>query len=216
MSKPEFDLGEELRKQLERQVPGPRNVQTVTREILALKQQAGDAILGIGQRLIEAKEMMPHGDWLPWLENEVEFSERTAQNFMRLAREWQNPQTFADLGASKALTLLALPPKEREQFLAETHEVDGKTKTPAEMSARELERAVRQKKSLGKAEQTNLGWLRCKSDDQMAKFILDVATGYQPWCDRHCGGDIHHFDCYQCAKKWLISPVRKECITLEK
>lgn len=31
--------------------------------------------------------MLPHGAWLPWLEEQVEFSERTARNFMRLARE---------------------------------------------------------------------------------------------------------------------------------
>lgn len=38
---------------------------------------------------------------------------------MRLAREWTNRTALSDLGATKALTLLALPPEEREQFIAE-------------------------------------------------------------------------------------------------
>ena len=123
--------------------PAARDIETITAEILELKQTAGSAILNIGQRLIEAKEMLDHGEWLPWLEERVEFSERSAQNFMRLAREWSNPQTLADLGASKALTLLALPPVEREEFLSEEHVVNGEAKSVVDMSARELEKAVK-------------------------------------------------------------------------
>lgn len=110
---------------------------TAAQEILELKKLAGGAILDIGRRLIEAKEHLAHGEWLPWLNEQVEFSERTAQNFMRLAREWTNPQTLADLGISKALTMLALPAEEREQFAA-GHDV-------AAMSARELEQAIRER-----------------------------------------------------------------------
>ena len=54
-----------------------------------MKQDAGNAILSIGQRLIEAKAMLPHGEWLPWLTEQVEFSERTARNFMRLGGNGQ-------------------------------------------------------------------------------------------------------------------------------
>ena len=122
-----------------------RDIETITTEIIQLKQDAGNAILGIGQRLIEAKAILPRGEWLPWLEERVEFSERSAQNFMRLAREWSNPQALADLGASKALTLLALPPEERETFMAESHLVDGEEKTVVDMTSRELERAIKER-----------------------------------------------------------------------
>ena len=122
-----------------------RNIKIITTEILQLKQDAGNAILGIGQRLIEAKSMLPHGKWIPWLTEQVEFSERTAQSFMRLAREWSNPQALADLGATKALALLALPPDERERFIEENHVVDGEAKTAAEMTTRELEKAVKER-----------------------------------------------------------------------
>ena len=124
---------------------GTRNIEAITSEILQLKQDAGSAIIGIGQRLIEAKSILSHGEWLPWLTERVEFSERTAQSFMRLAREWSNPQALADLGATKALTLLALPPEERERFMAENHVVDGEEKSVIDMTSRELEKAVKER-----------------------------------------------------------------------
>lgn len=123
--------------------PAARDIDTITGEILDAKRAGGEAILTIGQRLAEAKAMLDHGEWLPWLTERVEFSERSAQNFMRLARKWSNPQTLADLGASKALTLLALPEEERDEFISSVHVVDGEEKTAAEMSARELAQAIR-------------------------------------------------------------------------
>lgn len=122
-----------------------RDIETITAEIIQLKQDAGNAILGIGQRLIEAKAMLPHGEWLPWLTERVEYSERVAQKFMRLAREWSNPNTLSDLGASKALALLALPLEEREIFMSENHLVDGEEKPVIDMTYKELEKAIKER-----------------------------------------------------------------------
>ena len=112
-----------------------RTIETITGDILEAKRQGGEAILTIGRCLIEAKEMLSHGEWRSWLEERVEFSERSAQRFMRLAREWSNPTTLSDLGASKALMLLALPEGERERFVEDHNVID--------MSARQLEQAIR-------------------------------------------------------------------------
>ena len=138
-----FDLSKYT--EASREPDAVRDIGTITTEILRLKQDAGNAILSIGQRLIEAKAMLPHGEWLPWLTEQVEFSERTARNFMRLAREWTNRQALADLGAAKALTLLALPPEERERFMEENHVVDGEEKSVIDMTSRELEKAVKER-----------------------------------------------------------------------
>lgn len=124
---------------------GPRDIETITGEIIQLKQDAGNAILGIGDRLIEAKSLLSHGEWLPWLTERVEFSERTAQRFIRLAKEWRNPTALSDLGTAKALALLALPPEERESFMSENHIVDGEEKSVIDMTSRELERAIRER-----------------------------------------------------------------------
>ena len=121
------------------------NLEAETEEILRLKQDAGKAVLEMGQRLIRVKEHLEHGQWLAWLAESVEFSERSAQNLMRLSREWSNPQTLADLGSSKAFVLLALPADEREAFLAENHVVGGEEKNVQEMSVRELAQAIRER-----------------------------------------------------------------------
>ena len=157
-------FGEELAKEVESGTLGSiygteqeigRGIETITEEILSYKRTAGESILEIGRRLKEAKALLSHGEWLPWLSEKVEFSERSAQNFMRLADAYQNPQTLADLGASKALVLLALSPVERDEFLSEKHDVRGAEKTVPEMSARELEEAIRQRKIAElKAEET--------------------------------------------------------------
>lgn len=128
-----------------------RDIEVITQEILDAKRRGGEAILTIGRCLTEAKQAIPHGEWLPWLNERVEFSERTAQNFMRLAREWSNPQARADLGAAKALTLLALPAEERESFIAENHVVGGEEKTVIDMTSRELEKAIRERKEAQEA-----------------------------------------------------------------
>jgi len=122
-----------------------RDIDAITGEILELKTRAGESILAIGQRLIEAKALLPHGEWLPWLAEKVDFSERAAQRFMRLAREWSNPTMLSDLGANKALAMLALPAEEREEFIAEAHVVDGEEKSVNNMSVRQLEQAIRER-----------------------------------------------------------------------
>ena len=128
-----------------------RDIEVITQEILDAKRRGGEAILTIGRCLTEAKQTIPHGEWLPWLNERVEFSERTARNFMRLSREWSNRQARADLGAAKALTLLALPAEERESFIAENHVVGGEEKTVIDMTSRELERAIRERKEAQEA-----------------------------------------------------------------
>ena len=128
-----------------------RDIEVITQEILDAKRLGGEAILTIGRCLTEAKQTIHHGEWLPWLNERVEFSERTARNFMRLSREWSNRQALADLGAAKALTLLALPAEERESFIAENHVVGGEEKTVIDMTSRELERAIRERKEAQEA-----------------------------------------------------------------
>ena len=111
-----------------------RDIEVITQEILDAKRRGGEAIITIGRCLTEAKQALPHGEWLPWLNERVELSERAAQRFMRLSREWSNP------------TALALPADERDQFI-ETHNV-------VDMSARQLEQAIKDRDEARKAAET--------------------------------------------------------------
>ena len=67
-----------------------------------------------GELLIEAKAGLEHGSWLSWLgECCPTISERTAQAYMRVARDWPTleakAQRVADLPLRDALALLAEP-----------------------------------------------------------------------------------------------------------
>ena len=102
----------------------------------------------IGRRLVEAKQMVGHGAWGDWVKKETEFSQSTATRFMRVFEEYggeqigifgavENSSTLQNISISNALRLLAVPKEEREEFAAE---VDA-----AHLSARELERAIRER-----------------------------------------------------------------------
>ena len=145
----------------------------ITEEILFYKRQAGGAIIEIGKRLLEAKAQLGHGEWLPWLRDRVDISERSAQNFMRLAREYSKSAEIADLGASKALALLALPESERANFVSETHTVDGVEKTVPEMTAKELKAAIEERdRALREAQEADA---RARSaEESRAKMEADM------------------------------------------
>lgn len=160
----------------EHQAPSAeRSIETITTEILTLKQDAGNAILGIGQRLNEARAILPEGEWLQWLTEQVDFSPRTAQRFMRLAREWSDATALSHLGATKALTLLALPPEERQQFIEENHIVDGEEKSVIDMTSRELEKAIRERDEAKKNAEAARADAKA-AEDSRAKMEADMAA----------------------------------------
>ena len=144
----------------------PRTIEAVTEEILDIKQRVAEDFMELGQRLCEAKELLPHGEWLPWLEQRVQFSERTAQKFMQLAREYEsNPKLASDLGSEKAFALLALPKEEREQIAAEGVTVDGKTKAASDLTTREVKQIVAERKQPRYAEQRAQEYLAERQDE---------------------------------------------------
>ncbi len=121
-------------------------------EIRGLTQQAKTMTLWfgieIGRRLTEAKAMLEHGQWLPYLKEQTEFSQPSASRLMRLYDEYGakqtslfgaelNYSTLNNLSISNALRLLAVPEDEREEFAAE-HDVE-------HMSARELDELIKQR-----------------------------------------------------------------------
>lgn len=124
----------------------------------------------IGRRLVEAKELLSHGEWLPWLEKETEFSERSAQNYMKIFNEYgaaqlglfgpeTNTQTFADLPISKALALISIPESDRVEF---AEEVDA-----ANISVRELEEKIREREKEVEALQKDLEGERQRGEDAL-------------------------------------------------
>ena len=131
------------------EVTKTRTPEIVAAEIRTFTASMLNSIIEIGRRMCEAKEMLEHGEFIPWIEQNTGYSQSTANNFMRLYREYgeeqgslfgtgvSNSQTFGNLTYSKALALLALPAPEREEFV-ETHAVD-------DMTTAELKAAIRER-----------------------------------------------------------------------
>lgn len=120
-------------------------IRELTRQAKAMTLYYG---VEIGRRLISAKNLVPYGTWGDWLRDNTEFSQTTATRFMRLFDEYGASQigifgaevessTLQNLSISNALRLLAVPEEEREEF---AEAVDAEN-----LSARELERAIRER-----------------------------------------------------------------------
>lgn len=154
-----------------------RSIEIITSEIKDIRRQAQAMALiyavEIGRRLEEAKLMLPHGKWGDWLEKEVEFSQSTAENYMRLFDEYGaaqisifgasvNSQSLASLPYSKALQLLAVPKEEREKFAKEVKAED--------LSVKELQSAIKERDEARAKEQKAL---------ENAKREKDRADGLQ-------------------------------------
>ena len=147
----------------------------IAAEIRSLQDQARRMVtyhaVEIGRRLIEAKALVNHGSWGDWLTENVNYSQRTAQNLIRLAEEYGGaagllgetsiPQAFADLDTTKALALLSLPPEQREAFLEEN---DVKS-----MSTRELQAAIKERDE-ARAEAADLEARRAKDKELLEAF----------------------------------------------
>ena len=137
------------------EIESSQRLQQLAVEIITFDRQAKitavSCAIEIGERLLEAKDLVPHGEWGKWLKENVNYSQSTANNFMRLYREYgsdqgslfttvANSQAIMNLDVSKALALTVLPAEEREEFVAE-HDVEN-------MSTRELKDALQENKEL--------------------------------------------------------------------
>lgn len=127
-----------------------RDAEVVAAEINTIKEQTRKIMLAssveIGRRLQEAKELVPHGNWTDWLKEKVDYSQSTADNLMRISREYGDEQvnlfsgeaksqTFAKLTYSQAVALFALPEEGRAEFVQENDVED--------MTARQLQEAIK-------------------------------------------------------------------------
>lgn len=130
-----------------------RDINTITSEIRYIQndvqQYAAQGALKIGERLCEAKELLGHGEFLPWIKDEFGWTDRTAQKLMAVYREFGdsqkslfgpeiNTKTYSDLPVSKLYLLISVPESEREDFVKENN--------VAEISVREMEKLLREKK----------------------------------------------------------------------
>lgn len=140
-----------------------RDIEMVTSDIKYAQRQGARQLLSnmieIGRLLVEAKSMVPYGEWGKYLQEELDYRQSTANNLMKLYQEYgdnqesffgslQNSQAFGNLSYTQALALLALPAEERAEFV-EKNDV-------AEMSTRQLEQAIKERNEAIAARDENL------------------------------------------------------------
>jgi chromosome segregation ATPase len=129
----------------------------IAAEINSIKEQTQKIILinsiEIGRRLAEAKSLLQHGEWGKWLEESVEYSQRTANNLMKIFEQYGDKQlslfgseaksqALANLSYTQAVALLGVPEDERENFVKE-NDIEN-------MSTRELQQAIKDKQEIEK------------------------------------------------------------------
>ena len=136
-----------------------RDIHTITTEIRVLYQEGTRMELSyairIGRRLKEAKELLEHGEWGEWCENNLPFSQSKANKLMAVHEKFgtdqeslfgdSNSETFTNLGLSQAFLLLSVPDEEREEFVKENKVED--------MTAAELRKAIKERDEAVKAKE---------------------------------------------------------------
>ena len=119
-----------------------RTPELIAVEISAIKRNVRCMMVSsaaeIGKRLMEAKRLVPYGRWGEYLAG-LDYSDRTAQNLMRLAEEYQRaPAGLEEVSYTQAVLLLGVPREQREAFV-EGHDMDA-------LSTRELQAEIKRLK----------------------------------------------------------------------
>lgn len=158
-----------------------RSADSIAMEIKVIVRQAHrvvcSAAIEIGERLIEAKKLVPHGEWEEYVSVRCGFKPRTAQAYMQVAADREKAQTFADLEFSKVLLLLAMPEGQAEALTAE-HD-------PQSMTVRDLKRQIAEYKDrlekaadAGAAQQQQL-LLATEENGALKQRLEGIDTDYQ-------------------------------------
>ena len=119
-----------------------RTPELIAVEINAIKRNVRCMMVSsaaeIGKRLMEAKRLVPYGRWGEYLAG-LDYSDRTAQNLMRLAEEYDRaPAGLEEVSYTQAVLLLGVPREQREEFV-ESHDLDA-------LSTRELQAEIKRLK----------------------------------------------------------------------
>ncbi len=97
----------------------PPSLDLLTVEIKFHLNQMGFHVIEVGKRLLQAKTLVPHGDWANWLKNNFNLSQESARKFMRCSEKFGKSTTSWILKPSQMFELLALPEGDEQKFIAE-------------------------------------------------------------------------------------------------
>ena len=93
---------------------------------------------------MEAKELVPHGEWKKWLEENADVSVRMAEDMIASYKRFGGRAPFEALSPTQTFRLLPLPAGTEEQFMEE-HDVQS-------MTTREIQEAVKKVRAEAQAQ----------------------------------------------------------------
>lgn len=103
------------------------NLSQIELEINHHKQIAGQSIWEIGRRLNHVKENdLAHGQFMEWLKK-IEFSQKVANQFMKVAKELPNYATSHNLGINVLYLIATLPEEEKQEQIEKIEQGDTPT-----------------------------------------------------------------------------------------
>lgn len=127
----------------------------VVEEIKFYQEQAGNAFIEMGKRLLRIKAHEEHGMFMLALE-ELGIEPRTAQYAMLAARKFGNTKSISYLGNTKMIALTVLEDEEVKE-LEDTNQIFGMTFDEIDkMSVRELKKNLREAKEKNKQDRESL------------------------------------------------------------
>jgi len=132
---------------------------------VACEAYARHSCFEIGMRLLEGKESVDHGQYIPWLETHG-YTQQTANKLIRIYKEMGNDEAFKALSYSQLSELLPLAPEKRKEILAE---VEDKSKNEIRRLVKELKAAEEAQKEAEKA-RTDVEGLLANRDKEIAKL----------------------------------------------
>lgn len=117
------------------------NLSQIELEIQHHKQIAGQSIWEIGRRLNHVKENdLAHGQFMEWLKK-IEFSQKVANQFMKVAKELPNSATSQNLGINALYLIATLPEEEKQEQIEKIEQGD----TPTVRELQEVKRKLKLK-----------------------------------------------------------------------
>lgn len=103
------------------------NLSQIELEINHHKQIAGQSIWEIGRRLNHVKENdLVHGQFMEWLKK-IEFSQKVANQFMKVAKELPNSATSQNLGINALYLIATLPEEEKQEQIEKIEQGESPT-----------------------------------------------------------------------------------------
>ena len=174
----------------ESQLPAEQKLSQLAAEINAIKEQVRETVYlstcRIGEKLLLAKGAVGHGNWGQWLKDNVDYSERTAQNIITIYKNFNNKETklfgtvpdaelLGKLNQSQLLALSSIKDEEKRTEFMNEHKEELPDKSKQELAKalaelKEVKETVTKKDAEVKALQRDLS----RADKQHEAMAQEV------------------------------------------